>query len=130
MSPRKQRPAKSDIVFTERALADLRQIERYSAKEWGRKAADRYLDAVAAALDLLRENPGILRQEPCFAPDLYFYRVKKHLLVCDFHGHLVTVLTVIHTSMDVPRRLMELEPRLIAEAQFLQQKLRKYSGPD
>ena len=108
-----------------RALSDLREIERYSVKEWGRKAADKYLDDIAAALDRLSENPEILHIEPDLIPGLYFYRVRKHILVCDFQGENVIVLTVIHTSMDLPARLVELEPRLVSESQILQAKPRK-----
>ncbi len=104
------------------------EIERYSVKQWGRKTADKYLDDISAALDRLRENPEILRLEPDFAPGLFFYGVKKHFLVCDFREETVIVLTVIHTSMDVPARLVELEPRLVAESQALLNKSHK--SPD
>ena len=33
------------------------------------------------------------------------------------------VLTVIHASMDIPNRLLDLEPRLIAESQLLRARL-------
>ena len=130
MSPRKKRSRTAAVFLTQRALADLREIERYSTHEWGRKTADRYLDDIAAALDRIRENPEILRLEPDFASGLFFYRVKKHFLVCDFQEETVIVLTVIHTSMDLPARLLDLEPRLVAEAELLQSKLRKKSDPD
>jgi toxin ParE1/3/4 len=111
------------VELTQRALADLREIERFSIEQWGRKAADRYLDEFAAALDRLQEQPELLRHEPDFAPGLYFYRVKRHFLVCDFQDDLVIVLTVIHSSMDLPARLLDLEPRLAAESQFLRSRL-------
>jgi toxin ParE1/3/4 len=120
----------TQVELTQRALGDLRAIEKLSIKEWGRKTADKYLDDVAAALDRLRENPEILRLEPDFAPGLYFYRVKKHFLVCDIHDALVIVLTVIHTSMNLPARLLELEPRLAAESQLLRTKLHGPSSRD
>ena len=125
MSRRKKPAPAAAVVLTQRALADLREIERYSVKEWGRKTADKYLDGIASALDQLQANPEILRLEPDFAPGLFFYRVKKHFLVCDFPGETVTVLAVIPTGMDLPARLLELEPRLIAEAEFLRSKLHK-----
>jgi len=130
LSPRKKRSRTAAVVLTQRALADLREIERYSIKEWGRKTADRYLDDIAAALDRIQENPKILRLEPDFTPGLYFYRVKKHFLVCDFRKETVIVITVIHTSMDLPARLLDLEPRLIAEAQLLQSQLHKKPDED
>jgi len=120
---------RANVVLTDLALADLREIERYSIEKWGRRTADKYLRDVELALDRLREDPGILRLEPAFAPGLYFYRVRKHLLVCDVAGKSITVLTVIHTSMDIPTRLAELEPRLVAEGQFLHEKLRSQQKP-
>ena len=125
MSRRKKPAPAAAVVLTQRALAELREIERYSVKEWGRKSADKYLDDIASALDRLQANPKILRLEPDFATGLFFYRVKKHFLVCDSHGETLTVLTVIHTAMDLPARLLELEPRLTAEAEFLRGKLHK-----
>jgi toxin ParE1/3/4 len=118
------------VLLTERALADLRDIERYSIGQWGRKTAEKYLNDIELALDRLRENPGLLRLEPDFAPGLFFYRARKHVLVCDVQGQNLTVLTVIHTSMDLPARLAELEPRLTVEAQLLHKKLRRESKVD
>lgn len=116
------------VELTQRALRDLRAIEQFSVREWDRRTADRYLDDVAAALDRLGENPGILGLESDFAPGLHFYRVRKHFLVCDYHDDLVVVLTVIHTSMDLPARLAELEPRLASESAFLRSKLHRSSS--
>jgi len=127
LSPRKRQSPQPKVALARRALSDLREIERYSVKEWGRKTADKYLDDIAAALDRLSENPEILNIEPDLIPGLYFYRVRKHILVCDFQGEPVIVLTVIHTSMDLPARLMELEPRLVAESEILQARLRQAS---
>ncbi|WLD11168.1 type II toxin-antitoxin system RelE/ParE family toxin [Planctellipticum variicoloris] len=115
----------ASVELTERTLVDLREIERYSVEKWGRTTANQYLDDIAAAFDRFIENPEILSLEPDFAPGLYFYRVRKHVLVCDYHERKVVVLTIFHTSMDLPARLAELEPRLIVEAQILRSKLNR-----
>lgn len=119
----KKRPSTVTIALTQRALSDLREIERYSVQEWGRKAADRYLSEIETALDRLRESPAILRLEPEFSPGLWFYRVQKHVLACDWQDDHILVLTVMHTSMDLPARLQELEPRSMAEVAWFHQKL-------
>ena len=125
MSSRKRsRRGAVAVILTDRALSDIQELEQYSVKQWGRKTADKYIDDIAAALDRLSENPHLLRLEPDLAPGLFFYRVRKHSLVCDYRGNTVYVLTVVHTSMDLPARLVELEPRLIAEVEMLQSKLR------
>ena len=128
MSSRKKTPKRSKVFLTHRALADLRGIERYSVREWGRTTADKYLDDIEPALDRLAENPGLLRLAPQFAAGHFFYRMRQHVLVCDMDEGAVVVLTVIHTSMDLPARLAELEPNLVAEVRWLHDKLRGLRG--
>jgi plasmid stabilization system protein ParE len=60
------------VLLTQRALSDLSEIERYSVEQWGRQTADRYLAGIEGALDRLRDNPDVLRQEPEFSTGLYF----------------------------------------------------------
>lgn len=120
MSSRKKE--RLEVILTERALSDLCEIEDFSIQKWGRKTTDRYLDDLQSALVRLVENPAILRLEPDLSPGLYFYRVRQHFFVCDVGENFIGVLTLIHTSMDLPTRLAELEPRLIAEANMLRKK--------
>jgi len=96
LSPQKRPSPKAAIELTQRSLADLCEIERYSVKRWGRKTADKYLDEISAGLDQLSENPEILRLEADSGLGLFFYRVKKHYLVCDFRDNIVIVLTDFH----------------------------------
>ena len=112
------RECSNRIELTQRAISDLKQIEDRSIREWGRQVANAYLDGIAAALDRLRSTPTLLRPEPDLTPGLYFYRVQKHFLVCDLSESSLIVLTVIHTSMDIPARLLELEPCLTAEIEM------------
>jgi toxin ParE1/3/4 len=111
------------IALTRRALSDIREIERYSIAQWGRKTTSKYLDEIEAALDRLSENPALLRRQPEFAPGLCFYRIRSHFLVCDFRQRSIVVLAVIHSSMDLPSRLSELLPDIAAEVTFLHNKL-------
>lgn len=124
MTNQKKPKSPAVIFLTQRSLTDLRDIENYSIQQFGQKAANRYLDHIEAALDRLRVDPSILEMEPAFCPGLWFYRVQKHVLVCDMDNDQILVLTVLHTSMDLPARLQELEPRLHAEAAWLHEKFR------
>lgn len=125
MRSRKKSSSTTTIELTQRTLSDLLDIERYSVKEWGRRVADKYLDDIAAALDRLKENVDLLRIEQDLATGLYVYRVNRHYLVCDLQVNAIIVLTVVHTSMDLPSRLLELQPHLLTESQILQSKLRR-----
>jgi hypothetical protein len=70
-----------------------------------------------------------LRPEKELHPDLSFYRVNKHLLVCDVQPKMVFVLTVIHASRDIPSRLAEIQPTLLAEVALLHTKLNQAKKP-
>jgi len=98
---RRRRNDQSALALTERAICDLREVERYSTAQWGSRATDKYLDDIAAALDRISENPDLLTKEPGLATGLYFYRVRKHVLVCDYRDRTIVVLTVVHTAMDL-----------------------------
>lgn len=128
--PVKRSRSKVRLALTRRAIEDLRQIERHSVKEWGRKVADEYLDDVTAALDRISQSPQLLQDDRVGIPGLSFYRVRRHVLVCDYRDNSVIVLTVIHTSMDLPARLLELESRLLTEAQILRARLHGDSSAD
>lgn len=121
--PVKRSRSKVRLALTRRAIEDLRQIERHSVKEWGRKVADKYLDDVTAALDRISQSPQLLQDNRVGIPGLSFYRIRRHVFVCDYRDNSVIVLTVIHTSMDLPARLLELESRLLTEAQILRARL-------
>lgn len=128
--PVKRSRSKVRLALTRRAIEDLRQIERHSVKEWGRKVADEYLDDVTDALDRISQSPQLLQDDRVGIPGLSFYRIRRHVLVCDYRDNSVIVLTVIHTSMDLPARLLELESRLLTEAQILRARLHGDSSAD
>jgi toxin ParE1/3/4 len=122
----KKKNRKTTTHLTERALRDIAGIEKFSVREFGRKVANRYLASLEAAISRITEDPSLLRSEPDCHPWLRFYRAEKHLMVCDYQdsGRII-VLTVIHASMDIPSRLTELEPTLMAETELLHQRLHR-----
>lgn len=125
MSKRKRKPSSVAIQLTDRTLQDLVSIKDYSIDVWGKKVAARYMGDFESALQRISDNPGLLRSEPNLHEYLYSYRVKKHLLVCDIQTTAIFVLTVLNASMDIPERLLELEPTLKLEVEMLHQQLAK-----
>ncbi|MCC7338146.1 MAG: type II toxin-antitoxin system RelE/ParE family toxin [Pirellulaceae bacterium] len=116
------RPA---IHLTDRALRDIASIEAYSIEQFGKRVASKYIDKLESGINYIAENPSLLREETPFHRSLRFYRVEKHLLVCETAiDTRVIILTVLHASMDVPSRLAELEPSLKAEVEMLAKWLR------
>jgi toxin ParE1/3/4 len=105
----------------------MRQIFDFSKEQWGKRAAEKYIDDMEAGLRRLSEHPELLKPAPDVPSALTFYRVNKHLIVCDAQPKSIVVLTVIHSSMDIPSRLAELQPSLAAEVEILHRKL--HAGP-
>lgn len=111
------------IKLTDRAHYDLQEVEEYSIKRWGKKTANRYLEDIQTALSLLQEKPNLLQQKPHASKTFKFYRVREHFLVCVELKDFLLVLTIKHGQMDLPSRIVELEPTLIKEADLLYQRL-------
>ena len=113
------------LHMTQRSLQDLIAIEAYSVEQFGRRVANQYLDKLESGINRIKENPDLLRGEPPFHASLKFYRIEKHVLVCEtgVRGKII-FLTLLHGSMDIPARLAELEPALVMEVAVLLKKLK------
>lgn len=107
------------LELSRRALLDILEIEAYSIEKWDELVAQQYLTSIEDALNLIRENPGLLKMKPEVSDALCFYRVRQHFLVCALLGDSIFVLTVKYGAMDLPNRIAELEPQLSVEAQML-----------
>ena len=111
------------ITLTQVALRNIQQIFDYSLERWGKEIAEKYLDEIESGLARIRENPGLLQAGTDLPASLKFYRVHKHLFICDAQPRSTVVLTVIHSSMDIPSRLAELQPTMAEEVEMLHRRL-------
>ena len=68
--------------LTQRALRDVKAIDRYSARVFGDRKADQYIADIQDAIAVISENPGLLQTLPEVSKRLSFYRVQRHRLVC------------------------------------------------
>jgi toxin ParE1/3/4 len=118
------RRSPTKLLLTQRALRDVQSIFDFSVERWGKRIADKYLDEIEAGLERVKAHPNLLKPEPEFHPALSFYRINRHVLVCDVRPESIVVLTLVHASMDIPARLAELQPTLIAEVELLHRRLR------
>jgi toxin ParE1/3/4 len=108
----------TSVHLTDRALLDVEEIEQYSVRNWGERVAARYLRDLDSALRRLAESPNLLQERADTSLRLRFYPVREHVLLCDVIGDRIFVLALRHAVMDLPRRLAELEPQLIHEAEL------------
>ena len=118
---REQPPAR--VHLTRRALLDVEEMHAYSIERWGGNVAEQYLDDLDSALRRLAEFPSLLQERRDDSLRLRFYPVRQHVLICDVIAGQIYVLAFRHASMDLPRRLAELEPQLVYEAQLLHDRI-------
>jgi plasmid stabilization system protein ParE len=121
----KKKASSVRLYLTDRAVRDIGEIREYSVEQFGRRVANQYLSTIENTLKLLKSSPSLLRDQPGLHSWFKFYRCKKHFLVCDQQAGDIYVLALIHTSMDIPTRLLELEPSLTMEVEVLHRKLQQ-----
>ncbi|MEZ5534304.1 MAG: type II toxin-antitoxin system RelE/ParE family toxin [Thiolinea sp.] len=111
-----------ELILSRRAALDIAVIEDDSIRRWGQAVANSYLDSIDNALQLVSDNPGLLRK---FAnsEQLLFYPVRKHSLFCTLYNDVIYVLTVRYGGMDLERLIHELEPFLLEEVEIMHRKL-------
>ena len=118
------------VHLARRAILDIEEINVYSTERWGKHVAERYLDDLDSALRRLAEYPLLLQERPDNSLRLRFYPVGHHVLICDIMAGQIYVLAIRHASMDLPRRLAELEPQLVFEAEFFHDRIAGNSSSD
>lgn len=71
----------------------------------------------------IASDGSLLQPLPDVSPAVQYYRINKHLIVCDVADRSAVVLAVLHVSMDFPTRLAELQPTLSNEVELLHRQL-------
>ena len=87
--------------FTRRALADLRDIARYTRESWGPKQARLYREELELSIQKLALSPGMGRARADVAPSVRSFPVARHIAFYVESEGGITVLRVLHPSMDV-----------------------------
>lgn len=87
--------------FTRRAVADLEAIARYTKTTWGAAQAGLYREELALRIEKLALSPGVGRLREDIAPEVRSFAVARHIVFYIAHDARITVLRVLHPSMDV-----------------------------
>lgn len=89
--------------FTARAAEDLREIGRYTKQAGGVVQARRYREELELALKKLSLSPRIGREREEIAPQVPSFNVASHIAFYLPRKDGITVLRLLHPSMDVER---------------------------
>ena len=93
--------------FAKRALADLRDIARYTRKTWGQRQARLYREELELGIQKLALSPGMGRVRTDVAPSVRSFPIARHVAFYVEGGGGITVLRLLHPSMDVARAFSE-----------------------
>jgi toxin ParE1/3/4 len=90
------------IRITPRALADLKNIGRYTLKTWGRTQRDAYLRAIDRRFEWLADNPARGKPRADIAEGYHSFPQGAHLIFYLIREGGIDVIGVVHQAMDIP----------------------------
>lgn len=95
----------ADYKFTEKAERDLEDIIDYTLQQWGTLQTQTYLDELEARGQLLADNPDLgVKRENIFE-GLLSFPYESHILYYLKQAHGITIVRVLHKSMDPIKHL-------------------------
>ncbi|SMC92195.1 type II toxin-antitoxin system RelE/ParE family toxin [Rhizobium sp. RU36D] len=88
------------------AEADIEQIWRYTFENWSSAQADRYIDDLFDAFELLADNPSMAQRGHGVTAGYRRYRVGHHLIFYKpAAGKGVEIIRILHEKSDMLRHL-------------------------
>ncbi|MBY8824287.1 type II toxin-antitoxin system RelE/ParE family toxin [Sphingomonas colocasiae] len=88
---------------TPRAFEDLKNIGRYTLREWGRQQRDAYLRGLDARFEWLARQPMLGRSRDEVAPGYRSYPHEAHVIFYLLRDGGIDIIGVPHSAMDIPR---------------------------
>ena len=87
------------------AQADIREIGRYTQRQWGKDQRRVYLSGLNDTFCLLANKPLLAAERRGFSPPVRIHPYRKHLVVYVVEDGGILIVRVLHQSMDVPAQL-------------------------
>ena len=87
------------------AERDLESIWKYTREEWGLEQAERYIDLLTEAFQVLAESPKSAPTCDHIRPGYRRCIVERHMIYFRITDYGIAVIRVLHDRMDAPRHL-------------------------
>ena len=95
-------------VYSRQAEAELREIVRYTAKQWGATQARSYARQIDAAAAALATGQGVFKDWGELLPGLRVKAAGSHYVFCVHRpGQPALILAILHQRMNLMARLKE-----------------------
>ncbi len=91
--------------LTNKAYADLKSIAKFTQSTWGVEQRKEYLTRLDQSFHMIAENVGIGRNCNHIRAGYHSLPVGKHLVFYRVDDETVTIVRILHQSMDVERQL-------------------------
>ena len=94
--------------LTADAEEDLKQIARYTVKEWGKKQSLKYAEILEVCFEKIANHTAIAWGFSKNYPQVKFVRCEHHyVFYMDFENRPPCIVAVLHEAMDIVARLEE-----------------------
>ena len=91
----------TSYTFTRSAQNDLRDIAKYTSKQWSKGQTLKYAGDLDQCFDLIAKGQVIEKAVSKNVPDIFYQRIQKHII---FYQRMqngdVIILAVLHEKMD------------------------------
>ena len=91
----------SQYRVTPRAHEALKDIGRYTLKQWGRSQRDKYLQDMNKRFEWLAKRPKVGRYRDDIAEGYYCYSQGSHLIFYTISDDFINIIGIVHQDMDV-----------------------------
>ena len=95
------------VKFSSTARADLKEIGRFSKREFGLSVAEKYLLGFDEAFDLLRSHPEAGPVREAYGAEMRCLMHRRHRILYKLDGRDVRVVAIIHHARNLKRSLLK-----------------------
>lgn len=93
------------VRYSRRAKADLEDITDYTARTWGAEQAKTYIRAIRVKIQEIAKGDVVTQRLDGANGRIFKARVNRHLIIYEETAEVVSILRILHESMDVPRHI-------------------------
>ncbi len=98
----------SNYIISEKALDDINNIWKYTAKKWSVEQANRYYNLLIDEIEYVANNFETARDFGYVRKFYKYSKVKSHLIFFKLNKrNEIEVIRVLHERMDIENRLRE-----------------------
>lgn len=93
----------ANFYFTEQAEKDLEAIIDFTFQRWGNTQSHTYIDSLQETAQILADNPLLGAERDELSKGIRSFPYQNHLLFYVLHKEGITIVRVLHMSVDVVR---------------------------